>query len=112
MDDLGGIARLDALYLAYTFKSQSLVTNAQNMVACMVIKSSVDAKNMDDNTLRIIVNDSFPQATPASKASVYESLAACLLNPPPTEQQIAATKALEQFWQSQPLPIQPAPAHS
>lgn len=98
MNELGGVQRLDALYISYSFTSQALIGLAQNMVACMIVKSSVDCKDMDDNTLRLIVSDSFPGTANVKKAQLYEDLAQVVLNPGPTDKQIAATKALEALY--------------
>ena len=68
------------------------------MVAWMIVKSSVDCKDMDDNTLRLIVSDSFPGTANVKKAQLYEDLAQVVLNPGPTEKQVAATKALEALY--------------
>lgn len=103
MNSLGGVQRLDALYIAYSFTSQTMIKTAQNMVACMVVKSSVDCTHLDDNTLRIIVDDSFPSTSNVDKAKLYEDLAQVVLNPGPTDKQIAASKALEAYYaQSNP----------
>ena len=79
MNELGGIQRLDALYISYSFTSSAMTTLAQNMVACMIVKSSVDCKDLDDNTLRLIVSDSFPGTTKVKKAQLYEDLAQVVL---------------------------------
>ena len=98
MNELGGVQRLDALYVSYSFISTRMISAAQNMVACMVVKSSVNCKDMDDNTLRIIVGDSFPGTANVKKAQLYEDLAQVVLSPGPTDKQIAATKALETLY--------------
>ena len=98
MNPLGGVQRLGTYFFAYSFTSQTLITNAQNMVACMVVKSSVDCKEMDDNTLRVIVNDSFVTLNNAQVAALYELLAEIVLPTPPTQAQIEATTALEKLY--------------
>ena len=98
MNELGGVQRLDALYISYSFTSKAMITLAQNMVACMVVKSSVDCKDMDDNTLRLIVSDSFPGTANVKKAQLYEGLAQVVLIPGPTDKRISATKALEALY--------------
>ena len=98
MNELGGIQRLDAIYISYSFTSSAMIQLAQNMVACMIVKSSVDCKDLDDNTLRLIVSDSFPGTANVKKAQLYEDLAQVVLVPGPTEKQIAATKALEALY--------------
>ena len=100
MDPLGGVSRLDAFYMAYTFTAQGLIEDCQNFVACCVVKSSVDMKSLDDDSLRIIVNDSFAGLTSAQKAGLLEQVQIALLPEPPTEKQVAGTKALAAFWEA------------
>ncbi|KAI0184268.1 hypothetical protein EV127DRAFT_505388 [Xylaria flabelliformis] len=100
VNPLGGVERLDAYYFAYAFTSQQLLTNAQNVVAACVVKSSVKTDNIDDNTLRVIVNDAFPSLTAAQRAQIYEQLAIIILPAPPPEAKVAATTALEKLYET------------
>ena len=100
MDPIGGISRLDVLFMSYSFESQALVTVAQNMVACYVVKSSIDLSQMDDNTLRIIIDDSFSGLSNTTKVQLYEAMAPIVLPIPPTEAAIKATEELEELWKT------------
>ena len=100
MDPLGGVSRLDAFYMAYTFTAQGLIEDCQNFVACCVVKSSVDMKSLDDDSLRIIVNDSFASLSNSQKAELLQQVQIALLPAPPTDKQVAGTKALAQFWEA------------
>jgi hypothetical protein len=100
MNSLGGVQRLDAYFFAYSFTSDTLIKEVQNIVACMVVKSSVDCTDVDDNTLRVIVNDSFPSLEKSQLTGLYEQLASIVLSSPPTEAQISATTALEKIYEA------------
>ena len=95
VNELGGVERLDVYYFAYAFTSQKLLTNVRNVVASVVVKSSVQIDDIDDNTLRVLVNNSFPTLSADVRIQLYEQL--CLIVPknPPSETVQTATKAME-----------------
>ncbi|KAL8790958.1 MAG: hypothetical protein Q9195_006103 [Heterodermia aff. obscurata] len=100
VNPIGGVERLDAYYFAYTVTSKSLTTSTQNAVALVVVKSSVKIDNLDDDTFRVIVDDSFPSLTLAIRAQLYEKLAIIVLPTPPNEAKVTATTALEKLWET------------
>ena len=59
MDALGGISRLDYFIFTYTFASTSLAAKKTSLVAFGVVESSAIVKDIDPNTLRVIVNRAF-----------------------------------------------------
>ncbi|QRW11899.1 hypothetical protein RhiLY_10898 [Ceratobasidium sp. AG-Ba] len=59
VDELGGIARLDTLFFVYNFRAAGLRDTAGSVCAACVVKSSADVTSIDDNTLRVIVNQCF-----------------------------------------------------
>ncbi|KAH7103007.1 hypothetical protein BKA62DRAFT_82242 [Auriculariales sp. MPI-PUGE-AT-0066] len=98
MDPMGGIYRLDAYYLSYTFTAKALLDSVSNFIAVCVVKSSVDMRGLDDDSLRIIVNDSFSSISNDRKALLLEQVQIALLPTPPTDKQIQATAAIAKFW--------------
>ncbi|MCJ1407425.1 hypothetical protein MMC19_001496 [Ptychographa xylographoides] len=81
----------------------NLIQNAQNVVASAVIKSSVKTDNMDDNTLRVIINDSFPSLPENGRAEIYEQMAIIILPQPPSNAKTQAAQALEQIYKNNPI---------
>lgn len=59
MDALGGISRLDYFILTYTFTSSELSRKKASLIACCVVESSAVVKDIDANTLRVIVSRAF-----------------------------------------------------
>ena len=59
MDALGGISRLDYFIFTYTFASTSLAAKKTSLVAYGVVESSAIVKDIDPNTLRVIINHAF-----------------------------------------------------
>lgn len=53
---------------------------------------------VNDETLRVIVNDAFPTLSNSGRVKLYVQLATAILSVPPTEAQIRALEALAKFW--------------
>ncbi|KAK4211497.1 hypothetical protein QBC37DRAFT_426769 [Rhypophila decipiens] len=74
IDPLGGISRLDTLFFCYNFESEGLKKTAKSVVACCVVKSSADVKEVDDNTLRVLVNQCFETSDLGLRKAIYGEL--------------------------------------
>ncbi|KAI8662097.1 hypothetical protein LRP88_12628 [Fusarium phalaenopsidis] len=74
IDPLGGISRLDTLFFCYNFSSEGLQKTAKSVVACCVVKSSADIKEVDDNTLRVLVNQCFETSDLSLRKAIYGEL--------------------------------------
>lgn len=74
IDPLGGISRLDTLFFVYNFSSEGLQKTAKSVVACCVVKSSADVKEVDDNTLRVLVNQCFETSDLSLRKAIYGEL--------------------------------------
>jgi len=59
IDWLGGISRLDYYFFVYTFCSSELVKKKTSLIAVCVVESSAEIKDIDDNTLRVIIARAF-----------------------------------------------------
>jgi hypothetical protein len=80
IDPLGGISRLDTLFFVYNFSSEGLQKTAKSVVACCVVKSSADIKEVDDNTLRVLVNQCFETSDLSLRKAIYLELRDALFN--------------------------------
>ncbi|KAF5610420.1 hypothetical protein F25303_14532 [Fusarium sp. NRRL 25303] len=74
IDPLGGISRLDTLFFCYNFNSEGLAKTARSVVACCVVKSSADVTKVDDNTLRVLVNQCFETSELSLRKAIYGEL--------------------------------------
>ncbi|KAF5017829.1 hypothetical protein F66182_10211 [Fusarium sp. NRRL 66182] len=74
IDPLGGISRLDTLFFCYNFTSEGLAKTAKSVVACCVVKSSADVTKVDDNTLRVLVNQCFETSDLSLRKAIYSEL--------------------------------------
>ena len=52
---LGGISRLDYLIFTYTFGRTELARRKASLIACCVVESFAVVKDIDANTLRVII---------------------------------------------------------
>lgn len=59
IDWLGGISRLDYYILTYNFCSTELVKKKTSLIACCVVESSANVKEIDCNTLRVLISRAF-----------------------------------------------------
>lgn len=60
IDWLGGISRLDYYILTYTFASSHFGKSKKtSLIACCVVESSADVRDIDSNTLRVIISRAF-----------------------------------------------------
>ncbi|KAF9653446.1 hypothetical protein BDM02DRAFT_3265650 [Thelephora ganbajun] len=59
MDPFGGISRLDYFILTYSFRTSELSNKKASLVACCVVESSAVVKDLDANTLRVIISRTF-----------------------------------------------------
>ncbi|CCO28715.1 hypothetical protein RSOLAG1IB_06141 [Rhizoctonia solani AG-1 IB] len=80
IDPLGGISRLDALFFVYNFSSEGLMKTAKSVVATCVVKSSADVREVDDNTLRVLVNQCFETSPLDLRKAIYGELCDALYN--------------------------------
>ena len=71
------------------------MTNIQNIVASVVVISSVQSDDIDDNTLRVLVNNSFPTLSADVRIQLYKQLCLIIPKSPPSEAVQTATKAIE-----------------
>ncbi|KAI9766339.1 MAG: hypothetical protein M1840_006603 [Geoglossum simile] len=100
IDPLGGISRLDTLFFVYNFSSEGLQKTAKSVVACCVVKSSADIKEVDDNTLRVLVNQCFETSDLSLRKAIYLELREALFNSK-DPQYIASLRQAQQENQAQ-----------
>ncbi|MCJ1361730.1 hypothetical protein MMC16_000830 [Acarospora aff. strigata] len=74
VDPLGGILRLDIFFFVYNFESASLVASARSVVAACVVQSAVDTNDIDDVTLRLLVNICFEASELTTREAIYGEL--------------------------------------
>ena len=67
----GGISRLNSLFFVYNFSSEGLIKTAKSVVAYYVVKSSADIREVDDNTLRVLVNQCFETLDLSLRRAIY-----------------------------------------
>ncbi|KAG8740580.1 hypothetical protein FRC11_000186 [Ceratobasidium sp. 423] len=80
IDPLGGISRLDALFFVYNFSSEGLMKTTKSVVAACVVKFSADVREVDDNTLRVLVNQYFETSPLDLRKAIYGELSGALFN--------------------------------
>jgi len=80
IDPLGGISRLDTFFFVYNFSSEGLIKTAKSVVACCIVKSSADVTQVDDNTLRVLVNQCFETSELELRKAIYGELREALFN--------------------------------
>lgn len=91
VDPLGGISRLDTLFFVYSFQSEGIMKLSQSVVAACVVKSSADTSAVDENTLRVLINQAFESSALELQVSIFEQISKTLfkdvavpvLKPPP-----------------------------
>jgi hypothetical protein len=83
LDALGGISRLDYYIFTYTFTSTELVKKKTSLIACCVVESSAVVKDLDENTLRVIINRAFRQGNIPFRtlAAIYAQLITAVKGP-------------------------------
>ena len=80
---LGGVSRLDYFIFTYTFNSTELARRKASLIACCVVESSAVVKNIDANTLRVIISCVFRgQDTPHSTLTTIYNQFAMAINRP------------------------------
>ena len=58
----------------YNFASAGLLKTARAVVACCIVKSSADIREIDDNTLRVLVNQCFETSELELRKAIYAEL--------------------------------------
>ena len=69
---------------------------ANSVVACCVVKSSADVKEVDDNTLRVLVNQCFETSDLSLRKAIYAELRDALFFSKNPEYIASLNKAREQ----------------
>ncbi|KAI1123317.1 hypothetical protein F5Y10DRAFT_270180 [Nemania abortiva] len=72
--ELGGVYRLDIHMYSYQYTSEQLTSITKNVVAMTVVLSSVDTKQLDDNTLRIIVQKCYAACDRTEQEEIYNQI--------------------------------------
>jgi len=83
IDWLGGISRLDYFIFTYSFCSTELARKRASLIACCVVESSANVKEIDPNTLRVLISRAFrggdlPHAT---LTAIYAQLVTAINEP-------------------------------
>ena len=83
LDVLGGISRLDYYIFTYKFASADLVAKKTCLVAYAVVESSAVVKDIDPNTLRVIINRTFKDGNLpyTDLLGIYAQLYAAMFGP-------------------------------
>jgi hypothetical protein len=70
--------RLDFHMFCYQYTSEGLSKITKNVLAVSIVLSSANVKEINDNTLRVIVQKTYDSATPEVRKSIYEQLSEVL----------------------------------
>ena len=82
MDILGGISRLDYFIFTYAFAPTDSVAKKTSLVAYCVVESSAIVKDIDSNTLRVIISRAFKDGNLyPTLVSIYTRLHAAMFAP-------------------------------
>ncbi|KAL0261342.1 hypothetical protein SLS55_002772 [Diplodia seriata] len=65
---------LDVCFFSYIVKTKSVAETCQVVLACCVAVSSVAVADIEENTLRVIVRNSFYNHSPAVKKLVFDEM--------------------------------------
>ncbi|KAL1615221.1 hypothetical protein SLS54_009152 [Diplodia seriata] len=74
LDEIMGLCRLDVCFFSYIVKTKSVAETCQVVLACCVAVSSVAVADIEENTLRVIVRNSFYNHSPAVKKLVFDEM--------------------------------------
>ncbi|KAI8623251.1 hypothetical protein F5Y19DRAFT_459071 [Xylariaceae sp. FL1651] len=72
--DLGGVFRIDMHFFAYRFTSTQLKESVKEVLAVSIVISSADLSTVSDNTLRVIVQQTYSESTKDEQTAIYEQL--------------------------------------
>ncbi|KAI9866425.1 MAG: hypothetical protein M1813_001547 [Trichoglossum hirsutum] len=72
--DLGGVFRIDMHFFAYRYTSNQLKDVAKEVLTVSIVISSADLKNVSDNTLKVIVQQTYSQSSKEEQQDIYEQL--------------------------------------
>jgi hypothetical protein len=72
--DLGGVYRIDLHFFAYRYISSQLKDTAKEVLAVSIVISSADITKLRDNTLRIIVQQTYEKSSKEEQLAIYEQL--------------------------------------
>jgi hypothetical protein len=64
----------------YNFTSEGLKKTAKSVVACCIVKSSADIREIDDNTLRVLVNQCFETSDLELRRAISAELHEAIFN--------------------------------
>lgn len=71
---LGGVYRIDLHMFAYEYTSEQLTKHCQKVVAVSVVLSSADISKLDDNTLKVIVQETYADSAPEKMQNIYKQI--------------------------------------
>lgn len=81
------------MFFVYNFESEGLMKTANSVVASCVVKSSADTKAIDDNTLRVLVNECFETSSMDLRKAIYGEIREVLFNSDDSEYQRSLREA-------------------
>jgi hypothetical protein len=71
---LGGVFRIDMHFFAYRYTSDQLQSIAKQVLAVGIVVSSADLKKVSDNTLRVIVQQTYSKSTKEEQQAIFNQL--------------------------------------
>lgn len=66
------------MFILQAYQDIKMRTLVRDLLACLVIRSEVDMETVDEGTMRLVVDDSYPSATDGEKLALYEELVAMM----------------------------------
>lgn len=68
------LARHDVPFFVYNFQSQSILTRCSSVVARCVVQSSAEVKDVDENTLKVLVSYSYASSPPQVRTLLWDDI--------------------------------------
>ncbi len=69
---LGGLYRIDYYLYTYQFTAKKLVENVENVVVVSLVISSIETKDLDTNTLRVIIQNTYTESNLELMEKIYK----------------------------------------
>ncbi|USP72755.1 hypothetical protein yc1106_00029 [Curvularia clavata] len=74
LNDFGGISRLDAFFFVYKIQSESIIQKCYSVVACCVVESSVDAKDLNENTVKVVIGQAYGGSPASTQQLIWKQM--------------------------------------
>lgn len=110
----GAITRLDGYFYVQSVSASALVSKKATVLGCMVVESSANVSDLDSNTLKALLDQSFKDMPPELQLAMYAQIAPGILKEQKDKPKIEAPtaeekKALDEWFKAHPAkPAKPA----